>query len=221
MVREATDDYPEGLVHYGLSDTEAAASYEKSVFEDPTREAGIWRDLDSGEHVAVQGGEDFVTAKWMNDAEFAGKRWHLVEHFQPTSASKLERYASVEDYDALMKPYWGRNPPVEPPGPISSTIRWHDARTGKPRYTTFGYNPAAEEPFWIEFLDLLLNRCEGSTSTLSCTRAWVRITARSLMRRQRKPAFPLTGQIIVIRESLLIGQTSMCSDHLWETLLRQ
>ena len=121
VVREATDDYPEGLVHYGLDEKDAMTSYDKSIFEDPTREAGIWRDLDSGEHVAVQGGEDFVTASWMKDAEFTGRRWHLVEHFQPTSASRLERYASVDDFDSLMKPYWDAKPPVDPSGPISSS----------------------------------------------------------------------------------------------------
>jgi hypothetical protein len=150
----ATDDYPDGLVHYDLNAPQARGSYEKSIFHDPDREAGIWMDLASGEHVVVQGNEKFVTIEWMADAQFAGRRWHLMEHFHPTRSAdwQLSRYASPEDFDNLLKPYWGHG--VEPPGEISSLIRWHDHRTGKPRYTTIGYNGALDQPFWIEFADV-------------------------------------------------------------------
>ncbi|MDT5173122.1 MAG: hypothetical protein QOG37_373, partial [Mycobacterium sp.] len=107
VVKEATDDYPEGLVHYGLGPEDAKKSYEKSLFEDPTREAGVWRDLDNGEHVVVQGDRGFVGTDWKADPEFAGRRWHSVEHYHPSSGVdwQLNRYASPEDWDVLMEPH--------------------------------------------------------------------------------------------------------------------
>ncbi|HXJ65912.1 MAG TPA: DUF4157 domain-containing protein, partial [Actinomycetota bacterium] len=161
-VAAATDDYPEGLVHYGLDESGANASYAKSIFEDPEREAGIWVDLDSGEHLAVQGSPDMVEGVgkegkgWMNDPEFAGRRWHLKEHYHPTKGDgwQISRYPSPDDYEMLLLPYWGRTPPVEPPGPISSIIRWHPPKTGaKPEFTSFGYEPGVDPPFWVEFKD--------------------------------------------------------------------
>ena len=157
-VRQATDDLPEGLVHYGLNAPQARQSYEHSIFHYPDRESGIWMDLDTGEHVVVQGDPTFVTARWMDDPEFAGRRWHSMEHFHPTSGSgwQLARYASPEDFDILMRPYWGNG--IEPPNPISSLIRWHDPKTLKPRYTTIGYDGTLDQPFWIEFADPKTNK---------------------------------------------------------------
>ncbi len=161
VVAPATDDWPEGLVHYGLTEKEARASYAKSIFEDPHREAGIWVDLDTGEHLVVQGSPGTVETMgaegkgWMADPEFAGRRWHFAEHYHPTMGGgwEIARYPSIEDYDVLLHPYWGRTPPVEPPAGISSVIRWQEPRTGKTMYTSFGYDPAAEQPFWVEFKD--------------------------------------------------------------------
>jgi hypothetical protein len=153
VVKQATDDYPEGLAHYGLNAPEARASYEKSLFEDPNREAGIWMDLDTNEHIVVQGDTGFVSNDFMLDPEFAGRRFHLMEHYHPTGGVdwQLRRYPSMKDYEALMKPYWGSG--VEPPNEISTLIRWADPKSGKAKYTTIGYDPTAEKPFWLEFED--------------------------------------------------------------------
>ena len=51
-----------------------------------------------------------------------------------------------------------RSRPWTLPGRYRAVIRWHDAKTGKPHYTTFGFNPSAEEPFWLEFLDPRTNK---------------------------------------------------------------
>jgi hypothetical protein len=162
VVAPKTDDWPEGLVHSGLNESEANASYAKSIFEDPHREAGIWEDLDNGEHLVVQGSPDTVEAVgkkgtgWMTDSEFAGRRWHFKEHYHPTMGKgwEISRYPSPEDYEVLLHPYWGRQPPVEPPTGISSVIRWTDPKAGhKTMYTSFGYDPGHEMPFWVEFKD--------------------------------------------------------------------
>lgn len=151
VIRQATDADPEGLVHYGLNAPQARESYEKSIFHDPDREAGIWMDLDDGEHLVVQGDPGFVGNDWMK--EFAGRRWHLMEHFHPTrgKAWQLARYASAEDFYNLMKPYWDAG--MHPPGEISTLIRWNDPKTLKPHYTTIGWNSTVDPPYWIEFLD--------------------------------------------------------------------
>ena len=151
-----TDAYPEGLVHYGLTQAQARRSYLASIFEDKAREAGVWMDLQTGEYITVQGGPDFVTSGWMAEAEFGGRRWRLVEHFHPRFGESrgyeiISRYASDKDFAAMMHPHWGQVPPLEPTESVSTLIRWQEG--GRPRFTTIGYDPGVDQPFWIEYRD--------------------------------------------------------------------
>lgn len=142
-------EYPEGLAHYGLNPTEARHSYRVSLEADPGREAAIWMDPTTGEHVVVQGGDTFVSGRWANDPEFRSRPWRLVEHFHPGSDLGA-RFASPADFESMVSPVLVGKGPRRP---VSTEIRWRDPQSRLEFITEIGYNPELPDPFWIRYRD--------------------------------------------------------------------
>ena len=53
-------------MEYGLDAAGAKRSFDAAIREDPTREAGVFRDVVTGEHVCAEGGHSFVEVSWMD-----------------------------------------------------------------------------------------------------------------------------------------------------------
>ncbi len=144
--------YPEGLAEFGLDAAGARRSYRVSLEADLTREAGIWMDPQSGEHVVVQGGRDFVETGWMTSPEMqrSGRmpNWRLVEHYHPEAHGLVERLPSYNDFESIM--HW-QTVSAETPRPVSSVIRYTDPQTHIEFTTRFGYSPAEARPYWVEY----------------------------------------------------------------------
>src|SRR5262249_36504679 len=132
-----TAAWPEGLTHYGLSRAEADASYRASLAEDYGREAGIWMEPASDEHIVVHSGGAFGAGGVMVDPEFACRPWRLVEHYHPGDDLGA-RFASAQDFEALLYPQLAE---LEPAGPVTTQIRWRDPQSHLEFITEIGYDP--------------------------------------------------------------------------------
>jgi hypothetical protein len=141
---------PAGILEYGLDDAGARRSFEACLREDPTREAGIWRDPATGENVCVQGGPGYVESGWMADGDslWSGRtpRWELVLHNHPNRGIAIDRIPSQGDYGALVSP-------LDPaaPRPIRSAHTWTDPASKLRFETEFGYTPGAPRPWWARY----------------------------------------------------------------------
>lgn len=142
------DKYPEGLVHLELTGPEAHASYQQSIRSDPTREVAIYIDPATGEHIVVQGNHDFVDTGWFNEPGMQ-RIWKLVEHYHPGPPTAA-RYASINDFMALMQNLLSGHAPVEA---ISTAIRWHDPVSKLQFVTEIGYVSGSDQPYWIKYRD--------------------------------------------------------------------
>jgi len=141
--------WPDGLAEYNLNRGEAVESYRESIETDPTREAGIWMNVKTGKHVVVQGKEGFVPIEWMDSPELLSGDWRLIEHYHPSKGPEA-RYASPADYEHILYPQMAG---LEPPGPVSTSIRWKDAQSNLEFVTDIGYDPKLPDPFWIRYRD--------------------------------------------------------------------
>jgi hypothetical protein len=142
---------PAGLLEYGLDAPGARRSFEACLREDPTREAGIWRDSVSGEHVCVQGGPGYVEAGWMRDADgiFSGPRpqWELVVHNHPNRGLPIDRLPSQADFNSITSSQRATGTPRA----VKSTIVWTDPVSKLRFETEFGYTPGAAQPYWARY----------------------------------------------------------------------
>jgi hypothetical protein len=93
----------------------------------------------------VQGDAAFVDVDWMSDAQFAGRRWRLLEHYHP-GEEFTARFPSPEDFEHILHAH-------DPAASALSTVRWRDPRTEREVMTRFGYNPARDLPYWISYVD--------------------------------------------------------------------
>jgi hypothetical protein len=148
--RPTTD--PAGIMEYGLDAAEARRSFEAALREDPSREAGVWRDPATGEHVVVQGGHSYVEAGWMSHPDNLrnGRQplWIIVVHHHPNRGLLFDRLPSVQDFAALTEHQFSG---AMPRAPLRSSIVWTDT-TPKIRFETeFGYTPGATRPFWTRY----------------------------------------------------------------------
>ena len=134
------------------------ASYAKSIFEDPEREAGIWVDLDTGEHLVVQGSPDMVEA-WAARARVderprvRGAKVALREALSPHHGQRLgDLPVSLPRGlgTSCCRTGEGRRPssPRRPSRASSGGIR----PDRKPS-TRVRLRPGTEPPFWVEFKD--------------------------------------------------------------------
>ncbi len=141
---------PGGVLEYGLDAAGAQRSFEATVREDPSREAGVWKNPASGEHVCVQGGATFVESGWMRDPDklWPGKpRWELVVHHHPNRGVPIDRLPSPADFKHLAEDQW-RSPH---PQAVRSRITWHETGNPVAHVTEFGLTPGLEEPFWATY----------------------------------------------------------------------
>jgi len=142
---------PAGLLEYGLDAAGARRSYEACIREDPAREAGVYRDPATGEHVCVQGAASYVTSGWMADAENlrSGVRpqWEMVIHHHPNRGLPIDRLPSQADFDVIT--HYQRA--AGTPRPVRSLVTWTDP-VSKIRFETeFGYTPGAARPYWTRY----------------------------------------------------------------------
>ncbi len=142
---------PAGLLEYGMDEAEAQRSFDAAVREDPTREAGVWADPETGEHVCVQGGPGFVEHDWMADPENfrQGKqpKWELKYHKHPNRGKAIDRLPSSGDFGQVT-----RNQAIDGrPRPVTSTVMWNDPVSGIPYQTEFGFTPGAPRPYWARY----------------------------------------------------------------------
>jgi hypothetical protein len=142
---------PAGVVEYGLTEGEARSSFDASVKLDPTREAGVWRDPETGEHVCVQGGPGFVEDEWMADVENLrnGKQphWELVVHHHPNRGLAIDRLPSDGDFGHITR-YQRRGGDIKP---VTSSLTWTDSASGVTYQTEFGFTPGADRPWWARY----------------------------------------------------------------------
>ena len=151
------EELPNGSVISNLQPHDVRAVYENCIAAQPDTEVGIWYDPHSGEYVVVQGGDAVIDGRvekvvdtssvLYKDPDFAEKSWRMVEHYHP-GEHLTARLPSAEDFDVIT--HWQRQR-REPPGPISSTVRYVDPVTKKPATTTFGFTPGVEEPYYIKY----------------------------------------------------------------------
>jgi hypothetical protein len=142
---------PAGLVEYGLKEGEARSRVNEAIQEDPTREVGVWRDPETGEHVVVQGGPGFVEFGWASDVENlrSGKlpKWELVLHHHPNRGIAIDRLPSEADFSHIA--------PNQAAGaaakPVTSSIVWTDPASKLNFHTEFGFVPGAERPYWTRY----------------------------------------------------------------------
>ena len=144
---------PAGLIEYGLKEGDARRSFDACLKEDLTREAGIWRDPETGEHVVAQGGPGFVEHGWQSDVQNlrSGKvpKWELVLHHHPNRGIAIDRIPSPGDFGHITR--------YQNPGaggelkPVTSAIVWTDPATKLQVQTEFGYVPHAERPYWTRY----------------------------------------------------------------------
>ncbi|HKN45939.1 MAG TPA: hypothetical protein VJW23_18655 [Propionibacteriaceae bacterium] len=76
---------PAGLMEHGLDAASAKRSFDAAIREDPTREAGVFRDA-TGEHVCDQGGTPLSrSAGWtfLKIRSVAKRVWDMVTHYHP------------------------------------------------------------------------------------------------------------------------------------------
>lgn len=143
---------PAGLMEYGLDAGGAKRSFEACIRDDPTREAGVFRDVATGEHVCVQGGHSFVETGWtqLPENQLHGKArvWHLVTHYHPDRGLIIDRVPSKADFAVVTS---NQRAGLGPPGPVKSTVAWTDT-TSKIRFETeFGHVPGAPRPYWVRY----------------------------------------------------------------------
>ena len=139
------DDYPEGLVHMELTRDEAYRSYEQSIGADPSRETTIYRDLESDEHIVVQGEAKKTSGDWSREPHLQ-RRWQLVEHWHADGVP----FASGDDFYTLMFPQLEGWTPRQA---VSTRIRWQHPVSKKTLYTEIGYTPGNKRPYWIRIQD--------------------------------------------------------------------
>lgn len=143
------EEYPDGLVHLELTRSEAYVSYRQSIDADPAREAAIYVDPDTGEHIVVQGNREFVGNEWFRESGMQ-RWWRLVEHYHPGS-DKGARLASPEDFQAMMHPMIVSGDLTKP---VSTRIRWRDPVSKIEFFTEIGYAPGVDPPYWIKYRDI-------------------------------------------------------------------
>ncbi|HEV2782026.1 MAG TPA: hypothetical protein VGX25_21765 [Actinophytocola sp.] len=142
---------PAGVVEWGLDAAGARRSYEACLREDPAREAGIYRDPATGEHVCVQGSASFVATSWMADADNlrggVRPRWEMVIHHHPNRGLAIDRLPSMEDFAHITH----EQRAVGTQHPVRSLITWTDPVSGIRFETEFGYTPGAPRPYWARY----------------------------------------------------------------------
>jgi len=125
----------------------ARSSFDAAIREDPTREAGVFRDVVTGEHVCVQGGHSFVEVSWMDlpENKVGGKArvWDMVTHYHPDRGLIIDRISSGSDFDVIS---YNQRAGLAPRGSVQSTIVWTDAKSRIRFETQFGYAPVRRDP---------------------------------------------------------------------------
>ena len=149
------DPYPAGLTHIVESVEEAHKSYNQSISVDPGREAAIYRDSVGGEYLVVQGEHASVPTDFASEPGME-KVWILVEHYHPGS-EPYAKLASMQDFYAMR---YYQITGHQPEASISTSIRYTDPATKQPLKTEIGYDPHADKPYWITYVD-----SEGKTQT--------------------------------------------------------
>ena len=139
-------------MEYGLDAAGAKRSFDAAIREDPTREAGVFRDVVTGEHVCVQGGHSFVEVSWMDlpENKVGGKArvWDMVTHYHPDRGLIIDRIPSGSDFDVIT---YNQRAGLAPRGSVQSTIVWTDAKSRIRFETQFGYTPGAPRSYWTRY----------------------------------------------------------------------
>ena len=146
-----------GDVVSGLDALGALNVYATCIADQRMFEAGILRDVATGEHFVVQGGVDAKGRPEVNleevlfsHPEFANRNLRFVRHYHPR-AVVIDRVPSVEDFGVLMRNLrLGR----EPRRPLSSVVDYIDPITGKRGESYFEYTPGVEKPYKIRYRDV-------------------------------------------------------------------
>ncbi len=139
-----------GLAMIELDEAAANQQFDHWIKEDPQREVAIYKDPVSGEYIVVQGKEVSVGIKDVVTDPTMRRNWVPIEHFHPGTGS-ITRLASRADFRAMMHAENASGKAA--PGPVSSRIRWTDAR-GTQHTTEYGYKPGEAQPYYIEFEDI-------------------------------------------------------------------
>jgi hypothetical protein len=159
-------DLPDGSVVYGadgrlFTRAEAEGIYQNMIAEPPYREARIMENVETGEHVVIQGTETSVKPDPDAFADYLRERlgpgtWRTLRHNHPVvetvgadGEARLitptdERYPSGINGDLALAEADARATGQ----PIEATI---DIVTeAGPAQIRYGYNPGARRPFWVE-----------------------------------------------------------------------
>jgi ppGpp synthetase/RelA/SpoT-type nucleotidyltranferase len=136
-----------GVVHETRSAEEARQSYATSIRERPDLEAGVWRDVDTGQRIVVQGDEGSVEIWWRNEPGLSGRRFVLEAHYHPNDMTNpLRSMPSRADFRVIMNDYDQR---LGGTGNVQSAIHWFDDHN-QLQTTTFGFDGTSDR-YWMRF----------------------------------------------------------------------
>jgi hypothetical protein len=172
---------------------DAQTMYENTWREDPSREAAIYRNSETGEYIIIQGdsGEVYVegsggereapqgggvSQRWKEllDGQDVG-HWVLMAHSHPVDpttgvVSDVDRFPSGASGD-FQTVFWASQ--MAGGEARSSTIHYETPQG--PDYTRFGYDPQADSPYWIEVPDPETGRRQRQEfADLEGYHAWMR-----------------------------------------------
>jgi Bacterial toxin 4/Annexin len=166
---EIVDKMPDQTVMQGPDPTSAADAqemYRNSHAEDPTREAAIYRNTETGEYIVIQGEEGTVMVADGEAPQGAGRTQRWKEILDGADVGSWELQAHTHP----INPATGVVDPVNmlPSGAngdmgvmYGEALGTGEARSSRIDYTTadgpghtdFGYDPKADQPFWVDMPD--------------------------------------------------------------------
>jgi hypothetical protein len=156
-------DLPEHTVMSGetpMTEHEARVMYENSRSETPHNEVGIFRNSETGEHIVIQGNNEFVDSRTSRNAalrEFMESRpgqtgqWELIEHSHPVDPTRgvtheAQRLPSGRngDYDVARAESIARGGQ-----PVEQRIGIVTERGNET--VTYGYDPNQAQPYSLTY----------------------------------------------------------------------